>query len=53
MLARAVDGCRRRSADLLPFVQRVFETIGFAKVSTSAADARRLGYLRDADRVSR
>ena len=39
-------------ADLLPFVQRVFETIGFAKVSTSAADARRLGFLRDADRVT-
>ena len=28
-------------------VQRVFETIGFAKVSTSAPDARRLGYLRE------
>jgi 3-hydroxyacyl-CoA dehydrogenase len=33
-------------------VQRVFETIGFAKVSTSAADARRLGFLDEADRVT-
>jgi 3-hydroxyacyl-CoA dehydrogenase len=36
-------------ADPLPHIQRVFETLGFGKVSTSAADARRLGYLRDAD----
>ena len=33
-------------------MQRAFETIGFGKVSTSAADARRLGYLRDADGVT-
>ena len=45
MLARAVDGLPANHPDLLPFVQRVFETIGFAKVSTSAADAARLGYL--------
>ena len=46
MLARAVDGAAADATrDLLPFVQRVFETIGFAKVSTSAADARRLGFL--------
>src|SRR5207302_3690414 len=52
MLARAVDGLPGSQADLLPFVQRVFETIGFAKVSTSAADARRLGLLDEADRVT-
>lgn len=39
-------------ADLLAFVQPVFETIGFGKVSTSAADARRLGFLRDVDAVT-
>ncbi len=38
--------------DLLPFVQRVFETIGFAKVSTSAADASRLGFLDDKSRIT-
>ena len=52
MLARAVDGLHANHPDLLPFVQRVFETIGFAKVSTSAADARRLGFLGDADRIT-
>ena len=30
----------------------MFETIGFAKVSTSAADAQRLGYLRDVDGIT-
>jgi 3-hydroxyacyl-CoA dehydrogenase len=39
-------------SDLLPFVQRVFETIGFAKVSTSAADATRLGFLTGADGIT-
>src|SRR5439155_17788797 len=48
MLARAVEGLPP-DADLLPFVQRAFETIGFAKVSTSAADAKRLNLLRDVD----
>lgn len=35
--------------DALPFLGQAFETIGFARVSTSAPDARRLGYLRDVD----
>jgi len=52
MLARAVEDLPSTHADLLPFVQRVFETIAFAKVSTSAADARRLGFLDEADRVT-
>ena len=33
-------------------VQTAFETIGFAKVSTSAPDARRLGYLGDQDSIT-
>jgi 3-hydroxyacyl-CoA dehydrogenase len=51
MLARAVEALPR-NADPLPFVQRVFETIGFATVSTSAPDARRLGYLRAGDGIT-
>ena len=51
MLARAMDAATP-GADPLPYVQRVFETIAFAKVSTSGPDARRLGYLRDADAIS-
>ena len=50
MLVRAMAVCGDRD-DPLPHVQRVFETIGFAKVSTSADDARRLGYLRTVDSV--
>jgi 3-hydroxyacyl-CoA dehydrogenase len=38
-------------ADLLPGLRRAFETIGTAKVSTSGHDAKRLGYLRQTDRV--
>lgn len=32
--------------------QRAFETIGFGKVATSGADARKIGYLRDVDGVT-
>ena len=52
MLARSVEGLTDPRADLLPRAQRVFETIGFAKVSTSAADALRLGYLRPVDAIT-
>jgi len=51
MLARAMDAAPA-GVDPLPHVQRVFETIGFAKVATSGPDAKRLGYLRDADGIS-
>jgi 3-hydroxyacyl-CoA dehydrogenase len=51
MLARAMEATPSR-VDPLPAVQRVFETIGFAKTSTSAADAARIGYLRDEDGVT-
>ena len=51
MLARAMEDLPP-GADPLPHVQRVFETIGFAKVATSGADARRLGYLRDGDEIT-
>jgi 3-hydroxyacyl-CoA dehydrogenase len=50
MLLRAVD--RAAGRDARAEVQAAFETIGFGKVSSSAPDARRLGYLRDVDGVS-
>ncbi|MEX2661576.1 MAG: 3-hydroxyacyl-CoA dehydrogenase/enoyl-CoA hydratase family protein [Vicinamibacterales bacterium] len=52
MLARAMEAMPDPGADLLPHVQRVFETIGFGKVSTSAPHARTLGYLRAVDNVT-
>ena len=51
MLARATDELPP-GADALPFVQRVFETIGFAAVAKSGPDARRLGYLRRSDGIT-
>jgi 3-hydroxyacyl-CoA dehydrogenase len=41
-----------RAASTDEAVQGVFETIGFAKVSTSGPDAKRYGYLRDADGIT-
>jgi 3-hydroxyacyl-CoA dehydrogenase len=51
MLLRATEAAGETD-DLRPLVRTLFETIGFARVSTSARDARRLGYLRDVDRVT-
>jgi 3-hydroxyacyl-CoA dehydrogenase len=48
MLARAMEDIPA-TVDPLPYVQGVFETIGLARVGTSAVDARRLGYLREVD----
>ncbi|MEI6666811.1 MAG: 3-hydroxyacyl-CoA dehydrogenase NAD-binding domain-containing protein [Acidobacteriota bacterium] len=39
-------------ADLLPFVQRAFETIAFGKVAASGPDAKRMGYLRSTDAIT-
>lgn len=39
------------SPDPLEFAQRIFETIGLAKVATSAAEARELGFLDERDRI--
>ena len=51
MLARASADVPP-AADLLPYLQRVFETIGFGRVSSSGLDAKRLGYLREADAIT-
>jgi 3-hydroxyacyl-CoA dehydrogenase len=39
-------------ADFFPFLRAYFEIVGQAKVSQSGADARAMGYLREADRIS-
>ena len=53
MLARATGHLTLGpSTDLAGPMRTVFETIGFAKTSTSAAEARTLGLLRPVDRVS-
>jgi len=52
MLARAVETIPPGTSDHLPVVQRAFETIAFAKMSTSGPDAERLGYLRSVDAIT-
>jgi 3-hydroxyacyl-CoA dehydrogenase len=50
-LIPAGGGCKEmllRSRD----IKKVFEQVGFAKVSTSAAEARQFRYLRDGDGIS-
>ncbi|MEC9453742.1 MAG: 3-hydroxyacyl-CoA dehydrogenase NAD-binding domain-containing protein [Pseudomonadota bacterium] len=40
------------SGGAMPVISRLFQTIGLAKVSRSAAQAFEYGYLRDGDRIS-
>jgi len=52
MALRAHDRCAGvKDADPFPFLRRAFETIGFARVSTSGAEAMRL-FLTPADSLS-
>ncbi len=59
MLLRAVDsaasirpGGRGESVELMEAMKKIFETIGTAKVATSAHEARGLGFLRDSDSIT-
>jgi 3-hydroxyacyl-CoA dehydrogenase len=50
MLLRTMDGVTPNAIEL-PFLQKVFETIAMAKVSTSAEEAKELDFLKPTDRV--
>jgi 3-hydroxyacyl-CoA dehydrogenase len=50
--AAVQDGGRGDSVELMDAVRRTFESIAMAKVSTSAAEARQLGYLDPADGIT-
>jgi 3-hydroxyacyl-CoA dehydrogenase len=59
MLLRAVNaaesvrpGGRGESVEFMEAMKRAFEIIGMAKVSTSAEEARTLGFLSEGDRVT-
>ncbi|MFX0560037.1 3-hydroxyacyl-CoA dehydrogenase/enoyl-CoA hydratase family protein [Tepidibacillus infernus] len=53
LLLRSLEGIPDGlTMDVQPLVNRAFETIAMAKVSTSAKDAKTLGYLRKQDRIS-
>ncbi len=51
LTVRALDATLP-GTDPLPRLRQAFETIGFGKVSSSAAHARQLGLLRDVDGVT-
>jgi len=40
------------SADPLPFLRKAFETVGMGKVSSSAKEAREMGFLRPWDKIT-
>jgi 3-hydroxyacyl-CoA dehydrogenase len=46
------EGGRNESVELIDALRRGFENIAMAKVSTSAAEARTLGYLSSSDMIS-
>ena len=59
MLLRALDNAkavrpdgRGESVEVMEGMKRIFETIAMAKVSTSAYEARGLGFLSDGDLIS-
>ncbi|HEX9198419.1 MAG TPA: 3-hydroxyacyl-CoA dehydrogenase NAD-binding domain-containing protein [Acidobacteriaceae bacterium] len=55
MLLRAIEagpGVRSDDAATFDALRKSFETIAMAKVSTSAADARALGFLKPADTIT-
>ncbi len=59
MLLRAMDsagairpGGRGESVEMMEAMKKAFETIAMAKVSTSAHEARGLGFLSSADRIT-
>jgi 3-hydroxyacyl-CoA dehydrogenase len=51
---RALDSIPNDMADAdpFPFIKRAFETIALARVSTSAMEARKLGFLNEDDTIS-
>lgn len=51
MVLRAVEGTLP-DEDLFPHIKKVSETIATARVSTSAAEAREIGFLRSTDHIT-
>jgi 3-hydroxyacyl-CoA dehydrogenase len=50
MLSNVSDNIKTMMPGSFPIVQKVFETVGFAKVATSAKEAVKLSYLRKNDK---
>jgi 3-hydroxyacyl-CoA dehydrogenase len=52
MALRAIDASGTNSVELLDRLKTTFETVAMAKVSTSAVEARNLGFLDKGDRIT-
>ena len=52
MMLRGLAHDRAGFGGSMPAISKVFETIGLAKVSRSAKEARKLGFLREGDGIS-
>ncbi len=52
MTARAMAQLPTPQSDPLPYVQKAFEAVALAKVSTSGPEAFRLGYLAPTDAIT-
>ena len=52
LLVRFTNGIQFGVGDPLPLIQRVFQLIGFGKVSASAEEAKHLGLLREIDGIT-
>ena len=50
MLNNVSDNVKTMMPGSFPVVQKVFETVGFGRVATSAKEAQKLSYLRKSDR---
>ena len=50
MLSNVSDNIKTMMPGSFPIVQKVFETVGFAKVATSAKEAKKFSYLRKDDK---
>jgi 3-hydroxyacyl-CoA dehydrogenase len=51
-ILRRIDESAPEGVDLFPFVRRAFETVGMARVASSAVEARELGFLGPGDRIA-
>ena len=52
MIQRVISPAMKMAhSDPLPFLMKVFETVGMAKISASAAQAREFGFLKESDRL--
>ncbi len=51
MIERALANIDKPILSNIPFIRKIFETVGMAKVATSGEEGKDFGFLRDTDKV--